>query len=265
MSATDDLGGQGQGDAGWTSGLDEDNKGFVSNKGWDSPGAAVKAYRELESRVGRSITVPGDNDDPTAWDKVYNKLGRPESPDKYGIQAPEGQSDAFAKWASENFHKAGLSTKQAATLVEQWGEFSKQQSAAVAEAQEGQAKSQAERLRTEWGADYEKNFGLAKTAAQQFGVQGDVIDALENQLGYDGVMKFFREIGVKMGEGDFHEGGASFNFGGLTPSQAQAELNRMYNDKEWSAAFHNPNKNNAEHKEAVAKKQALMALAYPES
>ena len=70
-------------------------KDLVSKKGWKGVGDLASAYTELERFKGASpdklFTIPAE-DDADGWSKVWNKLGRPETPDGYTtkFKAPEG-------------------------------------------------------------------------------------------------------------------------------------------------------------------------------
>lgn len=219
----------------WTSGLKEETRGYVTNKGWKNTSEVLDSYQNLEKLVGapqdKIIKIPGE-DDKDGWNSVYSRLGRPQSPADYKIEAPkEGGSPEFAKWASDNFFDAGLSAKQAQTLVQKWGEFQagikqSQDNALIQNLQKGQ-----ETVQKEWGAAYEQNVKVASRAAREFGVQKEVLDKIEGAIGFDGVMKLFHSIGSKIGESSFVQGELSGGF--LSPAQALDKISALRSDGAW--------------------------------
>lgn len=184
-----------------TSGLSLDLMNVVNDRQWKTPADVVNSYRNLEKLTGvpaeQIVKLPKDND-PTAWNDVYSKLGRPATADKYDIPIPEGQSDEFAKTAREWFHKAGLSVAQARGVTEAWNAHV----AGAQEAQQTQSKAKFEAevnsLKAEWGSGYESNAALVDRAAMAFGMDQDTLSALKATMGPAKAMKFLHSIGSKV-------------------------------------------------------------------
>ena len=97
---------------------------LITKKGWKGVGDIATAYSNLESMKGvppeRMLTLPEKPDDADGWNTVYNRLGRPETADKYEFKATEGSAKLdekllgdFKKYA----HGLGLSTKQFNDIV----------------------------------------------------------------------------------------------------------------------------------------------------
>lgn len=92
----------------------------------DTMEKAALALVERESMIGRGVYLPEDTADEAtkaaAWDKVYARIGRPESPDKYTITVPEmpkymeWDADLEKEWRAEA-HAAGLSQQQVDKLM----------------------------------------------------------------------------------------------------------------------------------------------------
>lgn len=229
----------------WQSPFDEGTRGYIANKGWKEPGHLLESYRNLEKAFGASpdqvIRLP-KADDPQATDamnRIYDQLGRPKTPDAYKLEIPkENGSPEFAKAASETFHKLGLSEKQGQELVKWWNEQQANTMKVAGEQKTMAVNDSKVALQKEWGAAHEQNLGLAKRAAKEFGVPGAVIDALDSHMGYNGVMKFFHNIGSKLGsEGNFHSGNTPAGNGSLTPVQAQSKIAELRNDKQWVSRY----------------------------
>lgn len=116
------------------------------------------------------------------------------------------------------------------------------------------------KLKTEWGAGYDKQIEVAKRAAVGLGVDAKTIDALEGAMGYAKVMKFFNGLGSKMGEAEFVGGDGKGNFGAVaTPQAAAARIAELRKDQAFAARFV------AGDVAAKAEMERLHKLAYPEA
>lgn len=98
---------------------------LVKSKGIKNVEALGRMYAELEAFRGvpadRLLTVPEKDDDIEGWNKVWNKLGRPETPDRYDFKLDAGDvklDDALMKSFKEFAHGLGLSGKKAEKLVQ---------------------------------------------------------------------------------------------------------------------------------------------------
>ena len=94
----------------WYGGYAEDIRGFVENKGWKDPSDAITGYINLEKylgadKAGRGLVLPKDDAATDEWGQVYDRLGRPKSPDEYKLPVPDGDTGEFAKMAAGEFHK----------------------------------------------------------------------------------------------------------------------------------------------------------------
>ena len=115
------------------------------------------------------VAVPNNNSTEDQWNEVYNKLGRPESPDKYKLEVKsdvvpidEGAIKSFA----ENAHQLGLNNKQAQGILEFYKnsmEGSAQQNQVDMETAQANAEQE---LRKEWGGNYEANIKKAGAVAK---------------------------------------------------------------------------------------------------
>ena len=141
--------------------------------------ALAKSYINATKMIGSDkIAVPTNNSTEDQWNEVYQKLGRPESPDKYKLDfksevAPvdENAIKSFAEVA----HKTGLNEKQAQAILDfykQNSENSVQQLKIDTETAQAQAEQQ---LRQEWGKQYESNITKAASVAKA-NMSGDVLD-----------------------------------------------------------------------------------------
>lgn len=166
--------------------LSEDNRAAVEAKEWFKDGTLdaeklIGSYRNLESEYSKSLRMPGENATADDWGAFYDKLGRPETADKYELKLdadsvpenfPYDEKSAveFRNWA----HDAGLNPKQAQMLHDRFvghqaGSFSAQQEAV------GQKADAAHReIVSKWGPvesePYKQNVELMSRAVQQLGL-----------------------------------------------------------------------------------------------
>lgn len=243
----------------WTTGLNDDLKGYVQNKGFKDPGMALESYRNLEKLLGapkeRLLRLP-EKDDAPEWGEVYGRLGRPEKAEDYKIQ---GDPD-FVKWAQGTFHESGLSAKQAQALTEKYNKYVEGLQTQQQQNYEAKIQQEDAALKKEWGAAFDQNVNLAKSAAKTLGISGEQIDALEKAMGFAGVMKFMHGLGAKVGEDAFVSGGnKSSGFGALTPEAAMNRLTALKNDPTFVSKYI------AGDAQARAEMEKLHRYAYPES
>lgn len=219
----------------WMSGMNEDLKGYVQNKGFKDSGAVVDGYRNLEKLLGapkeRLLKVPEKYDDVDGWNQVYTKLGKPEKPEGYGFKAPPGGDENFVKVAKTMFHEAGLSNSQGEKLVEKWNGWISETQKVNEATRVAELKVQDETLKKEWGQAFDQNVDQGKKAAAAFGMTAEAIEKMEKAIGFAQTMKFFQAVGAKMGvEPEFATAGGSPGFRQLTPEGAKARIQELSKD-----------------------------------
>lgn len=228
----------------WISGLNEDLRGYVQNKGFKDPGAVVDSYRNLEKLRGvpqeRLLTLP-DKEDAPEWNAIYERLGKPKVADEYSFELPEAaKSPEFEKWAKETFHANGLSKKAAENIMKQYGEYFNNQIASTNESDKARLESQIASLKKEWGAAYEQNYGVANQAAKVFGVDNPTLDSLKAVMGEANTIKFLHTIGSKLGQGTFVSGDNSGGFNrAMTPAEAKDKLATLMKDNDFTTKLLN--------------------------
>ncbi len=251
---------QGQ-QANWFDGYTEDLRGLIQNKGWKDPQDVISSYSNLEKllgadKAGRGLVLPKEDADASEWGKVYDKLGRPTSPDGYKLPVPDGDTGEFAKVAAGKFHELGLTAKQAEALAGWYNE----QSAGIVQQSAAQLAQQSEAdmasLEQEWGQSYDANIEASRRAVREFGFNEQELDAIERGLGTANMMKKFADIGKRLGESQFVEGKNSGNFG-MSPEAARVRVSQLKQDPEWTAKYLGGNA------DAKAELERLMKIGYP--
>ena len=128
--------------------------------------ALAKSYINATKMIGQDkLVIPNNNSTEEHWDEVYTKLGRPESADKYTLDAKSevvNFDDNAIKSFAEQSHKLGLNNKQAQGILEFYKnnmEGNAQQEKIDSETAHAQAQQQ---LRQEWGRDYDSKVNQAR-------------------------------------------------------------------------------------------------------
>lgn len=238
-----------------------ENKNFAQVKNYKDPEMVVESARNLEKLLGAPreslLRLPTDEKAPE-WEQVYQRLGKPEKADGYGLEVPKegGASKEFIDWAKDAFHKANLSTAQAKAVLDQWNGLSAAEATKAQEVANAKSAQEATDLKAAWGNAYEQNENIAKAGAREFGLTPEKIDAIQKTLGYKETMQLFHNIGSKLGEATFTDGGSK-GFHALPPAMAQAQLESLKSDKEFMGKYANGDAT------AKAKMSKLFADAYP--
>ncbi len=254
--------------ADWLTGADDDTKGYIQNKGFKTPLDVITSYRGLEKLRGvpaeRLLTLPEKMDDDKALRPIYERLGAGKSPADYKLPVPDGDKGEFAKKAAEWFHEIGIPVGMATKIAEKWNAHQAETAAAAKGQGEQMLTQQQEKLKTEWGSNYDKNFTVAKGTAKELGLSKEMIDSMEQAMGYDGVFKFLHGVGQKFGEDRFVTG--QLGSGGAGPKgveQAKAELQHVKSDAEFMRKATDPTQPG--HSDAKKKLLDLQKAAFPEA
>lgn len=221
----------------WFGALPETNedekafKGWVENKKFADPAAALKAHRELEKHVGANrVLLPKEGEDITQheiWDKLgvpkdakgyADKIKRPTLPD--GMTYDEASEQAYLEHAAK--------VRTPAHIVQQNIDFITQQRVAehnkLQEHKASEAKALGD-LMKEWGADKDQNIEFAKRAAKYCGLAPEETEALEKGLlGGPVVMKALLKLGKHLKEGASVDGDSAPIIG---KEAVKAELARL--------------------------------------
>lgn len=222
-------------------------RGWAENKGFKTPEAALDSYRNLEKmfgadKAGRTVVLPGENAEPQEREDFFNKLGRPESPDKYEIATPDDADTEFVDWFKMTAHKHGLTASQAKAFAEEYNGFVENRMTADTDRQSADITASMEALDKEWGQAKPAKLHAAKSAAAEFGVTKEQIDAMESAMGYGSVMKLFAAIGERVGETPGLANGGDTNFSSMTPEAAKQRLADLQSDQAWMKMYMNGSK-----------------------
>ena len=154
----------------WKEAISEEFRNDPNIEKFTEIDALAKSYINATQMIGKDkVAVPNKNSTEDQWNEVYDKLGRPESADKYSLNAKsevvpidEGAIKQFA----ENAHQLGLNNKQAQGILEFYKnnmEGMAQQAKVDTETAQVQSEQQ---LRQEWGREFESNVKKAGALAK---------------------------------------------------------------------------------------------------
>ena len=132
--------------------------------------ALAKSYINATKMIGQDkVVIPTNNSTEEHWNEVYDKLGRPESAEKYSLDAKSkvvNLDEAAIKSFAEQSHKLGLNNEQAQGILEFYKnnmEGTAQQAKIDTETAQAQAEQE---LRQEWGRDFEAKVKQAGALAK---------------------------------------------------------------------------------------------------
>jgi len=226
-----------------TAGVNDEGLVLVGDRQWKNPGELVTSYRNLEKLSGvppdRLLKLPTEKDGPDAWKPIFSKLGMPDTADKYVVPVPDGDKGDFAKVARDWFHGANMTQSQVTKLTEQWNTFQAAQAKSQQAAIETRNLTDVTELKKSWGTDYDANAGLADRAADAFGIDQAMLDALKQVAGPKKAMEFLHQVGKKLGVEDSSVPGMGSRdtTTSMTPEMAKAEMDRLKQDKTFAQLF----------------------------
>lgn len=220
----------------WTKGWEPADAGIVEKRGWKSPQDMFKSYRNLEVKMSgdaEKIAMPKDATDTEAWNALYNKLGRPETADKYTFseKADKNLTGAIAPV----FHKAGVTQAQAAQIEAGYNEMAtKQQSQLFAQAKDD-GDTAMRTLENEWGKNTPREVEYNRRAMRAMGVSVQEFEQAALAMGKGGTEKLLRLLnaaGHSMKEDNAGTLGDDESLGfSMSPNRAAADLQALKEDK----------------------------------
>jgi len=191
----------------WKEAISEEFRSDPNIEKFTEIDALAKSYINATKMIGQDkVAVPNKNSTEDQWNEVYDKLGRPESADKYSLNVKsdvvpidEGSIKQFA----DNAHKLGLNQKQAEGILEFYKtsmEGTAQQSKVDTETAQAQS---AQELRQEWGREFDTNVKRAGALAKA-NMNPEILDMeLKNGMrvgDHPEIIKGFAKIAGMMSE-----------------------------------------------------------------
>ena len=114
----------------------------------------INSFVHGQKALGSKIAVPGKDASQDEWDKFYTKAGRPATQDQYDLKNEYLEfDDNVSKQIKDGFFAAGLTAKQASTVVSKIAEISDKSAEARKAALEASKVKVAEDKATLFGKD----------------------------------------------------------------------------------------------------------------
>jgi hypothetical protein len=246
----------------WKSSISEQYRTNPNIEKFTEIDALAKSYINAVSMIGSDkIPLPNKNATEEQWNEVYNKLGRPESPDKYKLELKTEAAavdENVIKGFAENAHKLGLNNSQAQGILEFYKQTLESGAKDMSITMESAQANAANELRKEWGKSYDENIQKAASIAKTY-LGSDVLDTQlrdGSRLGDNvKVIKAFANIAGLLSE-DKIVGAGSDNI--TKARDIEAEIKEITNNKK--GAFWN--RMDPDHEKTVAHVLALRELKH---
>ena len=154
----------------WKEAISEEFRNDPNIEKFTEIDALAKSYINATQMIGKDkVAVPNKNSTDDQWNEVYDKLGRPESADKYSLNAKSEvvpiDENAIKQFA-ENAHQLGLNNKQAQGILEFYkNNMEGMAHQAKVDTETAQAQS-TQQLRQEWGREFDTNIKKAGALAK---------------------------------------------------------------------------------------------------
>lgn len=233
----------------WKEAISEEYRSNPNIEKFTELDALAKSYINAVSMIGTDkIHLPGKSATDEQWNEVYNKLGRPESADKYKLEfktdvAPVDEN--VIKTFATNAHKLGLNNKQAQGILEFYKSTLESSAKEMSVNMESAQAESANALRSEWGRAYDDNLRKAANVAQTY-LEPELLDTQlrdGSRLGDNPkIIKAFANIANLLSE-DKIVGAESDN--ALQGRDVEKEINDLIGDKTgpyWNKSHPNHNK-----------------------
>lgn len=208
----------------------------------------TKAYADATKYNVGALKLPAADAPPEEWAKVYDKLGRPSSPE--GYQIPEQVKTPTIEAMRGVAHTAGVNSKQWDTIMAGLARTQQDQ----LQAQKEESTAATDQLKADWGGAYDRNLGLVQRVIRTYmgddGLETVVKSGLGNNVswlkGMATMAKALEEQGVINGDVE----------GVMGKEAAKDALDTLTLSKEYMDASH-PN-----HRQTVEKVTKLFELLY---
>lgn len=242
----------------WRSQLPDELKVAPALKDTKDLPSLAKQFVDLQSHLGASIRIPGQDageqdwaafnkkllekvpglvnlpkdDKPESWAPIFAKLGRPEKPEEYEIPVPEGQAELkeFRAWA----HEIGLTKTQAKALASKWNDYSGNIMGQNTQAHQAGIAA----LDAEWGAAKAGKMASILTLADRTGAPKELVEMAKNGALGANTLKWLDGLVSAIGR----EGSNLVNVQGApknqpTPSEAEMQIAEIMRRPEyWDAS-----------------------------
>jgi len=257
--------GTGGNTASWRESLPDDLKTYKGLEKFPTPVDLARSYKSLEVRLEESgradAIIPPKSDAPQGdWDKFYNKLGRPESHDKYEIKLGDDLAqkvkidDAELAAIKKQAFEAGMTPKQAQKLLENTAAVKISIAEGNQTAEDAKRTAAETELKKRWGGKFDERMNQTKVLLGKFvpeDMKGQLAEMSNNpvivELMY-GISKNFKEDTLLDAQG-------------VSTAKTSAQIRAEATEKMKSDEYRNPRNPLYEETRAAVRNQFKQAAA----
>lgn len=190
----------------------------------------VKGHVSLSKMIGNSYRVPTEESPPEEWSEFYDRIGRPESPDKYEYAKPElpngvEYDENIQKSFLEEAHAKGLTQDQVKFALDFHNKYVSDQVIDQHRNQEMDRTTSEAELKKRWGPQfYEQNVSVAQRGMNAF-VDEKTAQALSNKgyLNDPNFIELMFKVGKGMSEAKMVDAESEREFMDKEKAQAEAD------------------------------------------
>lgn len=186
-------------------GFDVDSIGWLENKGFENPQAAITSQRELEKKMGgppEMLQKWFESDDEEGKQAVFRRLGKPETVEGYKVEFEEGapiDSDTL-EWFKKSAHDRNLTGEQVQGMALDWNTEVARIQAEQQQAIEVRDKTEETELRNSWGTKYDERLDYGHRGLVAHGLSEENIDSIQAAVGPKLLAEFAARVADTMGE-----------------------------------------------------------------
>lgn len=144
------------------------NPGAQQQQGGEGQQQQQQAAQQQSQTTAPFLEKLPEDSDEKGWQELYEKLGRPEKVEDYGIKPPEGSDGTFLNTALSWMHESGLNKKQAETVINKFNEYAAEQQKSAQENIANQNAANRKKVIKSWGSEVEANTAILQNAVQRF-------------------------------------------------------------------------------------------------
>ena len=215
-------------------GLDGDSIGWLENKGFENPQAAITSQRELEKKMGgppEMLQKWPESDDKEGFKGIFRRLGTPENVEGYKFEFAEGEQ--VDKDTLEWFKGAALAhdmtNTQAQGVMTAWNAEVARLKEEEAKAIEVQEQIEQVELENQWGTKCAERLDYGHRAMLALGLKEENIDSIQSAIGPKMLAEFAAKVADTMGEDTIAANTETAAFG-TTKQQIQNSINELTNE-----------------------------------
>ncbi len=211
--------------------FDDDTVGWLENKNFENPQAAIASHRELEKKMGgppEMLQKWFESDDEEGKQAVFKRLGKPDTVEGYKVEFEEGApiNPDTLEWFKKSAHERNLTSEQVQGMALDWNDEVARIQTEEQQALDVRNESEKTELKIAWGTKYDERLDYGHRAMMALGVEEEKIDILENTLGPKFLAEMAAKIADTMGEDTIAANTSTTAFG-TTKEQVQNQINEL--------------------------------------